>query len=226
MKTSCHLLAAAATAVLLAGCLAPGADAVKTSYREPRGNPREFRGMPTTTQRHHLQTATFPRLRPAEKKLLRRINAQVNRDLTYLTDWQNYGVADHHVTEPPVRRPRRVRLPPARYADCEDYALTKKHRLARAGFSASRMFVVTANVPERGRRTIHCVLAVPEGHDWLILNNWHNHLERAASLERWWNWQFIRPRYDVYLLSRETRHLAPPDFDATTAPTATAPARR
>jgi len=226
MKTSCHLLAAGTTAVLLAGCLAPGADAVKTSYREPRSSPAAFRGMPNTPQQQHLQAATFPRLTPAEKKLLHRLNAQVNRDLTYLPDWQNYGVADRHVAEPPVRRPRLVRLPPARYADCEDYALTKKHRLALAGFSASRMFVVTATVPDRRGRSLHSVLAVPEGRDWLILNNWHNHLERAASLERWWNWQFIRPRYDVYLLSRQTRRLALPDFDATTAPTAAAPARR
>jgi len=222
-----HVALLALAAALTAACVGPSADAPPDPYREPRGNPREFRGMPTTTQRHHLQTATFPRLRPAEKKLLRRINAQVNRDLTYLPDWQNYGVADHHVTEPPVRRPRLVRLPPARYADCEDFALTKKHRLARAGFSASRMFVVTATVPDRRGRTLHSVLAVPEERDWLILNNWHNAMDRASALERGWEWKFIRPRYDSYRVVKNIRRLTEQPVTAVAAaPAAAAPARR
>jgi len=224
MKAS--VLAATLMSALVAGCLGPSADAPSIPYREPRGNPAAFRGMPNTPQRQHLYSATFPRLQPAEKKLLRRINAQVNRDLTYLPDLQNYGVADYQVTEPPVRQPRVLRLPPARYADCEDFALTKKHRLARAGFSASRMFVATANVPDRSGRTIHSVLAVPEGMDWLVFNNWHNDIERASALERWWGWKFIRPRFDSYLMANQTRMLPAPNDTAATAPAAAAPARR
>ena len=182
--------------------------------------------MPNTPQRQHLYSSTFPRLQPAENQLLRRVNTQVNRDLTYLPDLQNYGLADHHVTEPRVRRPLLVRLPPARYADCEDFALTKKHRLARAGFSASRMFVATASVPDRAGRTIHSVLAVPEGLDWWILNNWHHQIQRASSLERWWDWKFIRPRYDSYLMARQARRIAEKNDTAASAPAADAPARR
>jgi len=198
-------LAVALAAAGAAACLGPSADAPVAAYREPRGDPRDFHGMPNPAQRRHLYSAEFPRLQPYELKLLRRINAEVNRDLTYLSDLQNYGLADHPVTEPPLRRPLLARLPPARYGDCEDFALTKKHRLDRAGFSASRSFVATARVPERFGHTLHSVLAVPEGRDWWILNNWHNHLERAGSLERWWDWQFIRPRYDAYLFSTRTR---------------------
>lgn len=95
-----------------------------------------------------------------------------------------------------------------RTLDGEDFALTKKHRLDRAGFSASRSFVATARVPQRFGYTLHSVLAVPAEGDWWILNNWHHHLERAGSLERWWDWQFIRPRYDMYLFSTRNRRPA------------------
>jgi predicted transglutaminase-like cysteine proteinase len=140
--------------------------------------------------------------------VLGRINAAVNRDIRYLSDVQNYAVPDKAVTEPPVRRPLLARLPPARYGDCEDYALTKKHRLARAGFSASRSFVALAIVPEDYGRITHSVLAIPEGSDWWVLNNWDNDIQRASRLERWWDWEFIRPRYDNYLLSVQTRRIA------------------
>ena len=224
MKT--RVLFAATTAALVTACLGPSADAPSVPYNEPRTPSSAFRGMPNAPQRQHLYSSTFPRLQPAEKQLLRRVNTQVNRDLTYLSDLQNYGLADYHVTEPRVRRPLLVRRPPARYADCEDYALTKKHRLGRAGFSASRMFVATANVPDGAGRILHSVLAVPEGSDWLILNNWHQHIERASSLERWWGWKFIRPRYDSYVLARQMRPAVEENDTAAPAPAAAAPARR
>jgi hypothetical protein len=119
-------------------------------------------------------------------------------------------VSDRAVTEPPLRSPLLAHLPPARYGDCEDYALTKKHRLTRSGFNASRSFVALANVPEDGRRVMHSVLAVPEGSDWHILNNWDNQIQRASSLQRWWEWTFVRPRYDSYLLAMQMRRIAEP----------------
>jgi len=225
MKLLLRSLCAAAAGAALAACVAPGTGAVDAAYREPRGNRSDFQGLPNTPQRNHLYSATFPRLMPVERDLLRRVNSKVNRDLTYLPDLQNYGLADYAATEPPVRRPMLAALPPARYADCEDFALTKKDRLDRAGFSATRTFVATASVPDDDGRTIHSVLAVPEGSEWWILNNWHNEIERASSLERWWEWKFIRPRYDTYLLSAQTRRINYGD-DATTAPAADAPSRR
>lgn len=221
-----HFCFALLTPLLAAACLGPSDDTPLAPYREPSGPSREFNGLPTTTQRRHLSAASFPRLQPAETKLLRRINAEVNRDLTFLPDWQNYGRVDYAVTEPRVRQPVLVPLPPARYADCEDFALTKKQRLTQAGFSASRTFVATADVPDYRGRTLHSVLAVPEGLDWLILNNWHNQIQRAGSLERWWDWKFIRPRYDSYLMAKQTRRISEEDWRATTAPGARAPARR
>jgi predicted transglutaminase-like cysteine proteinase len=160
------------------------------------------------TQERHLFGAMFPRLTKEEHRLLRRVNADVNRDIRYLSDARNYAVPDRAVTEPTIRSPLLAKLPPARYGDCEDYALTKKHRLTRSGFSASRSFVVLANVPEDGRRVMHSVLAVPEGNDWHILNNWDNKIQRASSLQSWWEWTFIRPRYDSYLLAMQMRRVA------------------
>jgi len=214
-----------AAAAVLVGCLGPGNDAPSVPYREPRGKAADYQGMPNQPQRRHLYSATFPRLLPAEHKLLRRINAAVNRDLHYLPDIQNYGLADLPVTEPGIRRPILGRLPPARYGDCEDFALTKKHRLDRLGFSATRTFVATASVPDRHGRTIHSVLAVPEGREWWILNNWHNEIERASSLQQWWDWQFIRPRFDSYVYARQKQNILEM-ATATAAPGSAAPAKR
>ncbi len=174
----------------------------------------------------HLGKATFPRLTREEWQLLRRVNRAVNRDIRYLSDAANYGVLDRPVSEPPVRRPVTGKMRPARYGDCEDYALTKKHRLEQSGFSASRTFVALADVPQDGGRTRHSVLAVPEGDEWWVLNNWGNDIQRARSLERWWEWEFIRPRYDTYLLAVQTRRIAEESDDAAAAPAAAASTRR
>lgn len=198
---------AAAGAFMLAACLGSEQSAVATPHREPRKLVDAPRGMLNEPQQRHLRTAVFPRLTSAEHALLHRVNHAVNRDLHYLSDVRNYGLPDVPVTEPPIHRPVLAPLPPARYADCEDYALTKKHRLTQAGFSASRSFVATATVPEDYGRSTHSVLAVPEGGEWWILNNWHDTIERASGLESWWEWKFIRPRYDSYLLTAQTRRV-------------------
>lgn len=214
MKNSFCVCSVIAAALSLAACLGPGGDAPLAAYREPPGDPANYAGLPNAAQNRQLRTATFPRLSTGERQLLHRVNDDVNREIHYLSDVMNYGKADYAVTEPPVRTPRFIRLPPDRYGDCEDYALTKKQRLAQAGFSASRTFVATASVPQDYGRTTHSVLAVPEGRDWWILNNWHNGIEQASVLERWWDWKFIRPRYDSYLLARQMNHVSQQNFSA------------
>ena len=228
LKTSAQrgVIFIAGAATLLTACLGPVEDAVVTPYREPAGTRSAYEGMINETQSRHLRRATFPHITSAERKLLRRINAEVNRDIRYLSDVQNYAVIDRAVTEPPVHQPALIRLPPARYGDCEDYALTKKHRLARAGFSPSRTFVALAIVPQDYGRITHSVLAVPEGDDWLVLNNWDNTIEHASQLEWWWEWEFIRPRYDAYLLAVQKRRLSGQDAAALPAASGGARARR
>jgi predicted transglutaminase-like cysteine proteinase len=215
-----------AAVALLAACRLPSADAPVGAYLEPGGRTRDYRGLINAAQVDHLSKATFPRLTREEWRLLRRVNGAVNRDIRYLSDRVNYGMFDRPVTEPPVRHPLVAGMRPARYGDCEDYALTKKHRLEQSGFSASRTFVALADVPQDNGRTRHSVLAVPEGNEWWVLNNWGNGIERASSLERWWEWDFIRPRYDSYLLAMQTRRIAEEDAGAASAPGAGAPANR
>lgn len=225
LKTVTYLLSAIALAagvVLVAACFGPVEDAVTATYREPTTRTAAYQGMLNETQSRHLQNATFPRLSEHERRLLDRINAAVNRDLQYLSDVENYALPDKAVTEPPIHRPLIAQLPPARYGDCEDYALTKKQRLAQAGFSPTRTFVALALVPEDYGRVTHSVLAVPEGSDWWVLNNWDNFIQRASHLESWWDWEFIKPRYDAYLLSVQTRRIAE---EAASLPASDAPVR-
>ena len=211
----------AAASTFITACVGHVEDAVVAPYREPREKPAVYEGMFNETQGRHLRGGTFPKLSDPQRRLLARINAQVNRDIQYLSDASNYATPDLAITEPLVRKPLLANLPPARYGDCEDYALTKKHRLAHARFSASRAFVALAMVPGDYGPITHSVLAVPEGGDWWILNNWDNLIQRASSLERWWDWEFIRPRYDSYLLSVQTRRIA--EQSSATLPAAGSP---
>jgi len=193
--------AAAAVAVLISGCagFSPVKDAANTAYEPPRGSHGPaFEDMVNASQVRHLQRATFPKLSEAERALMIEINRDVNQDITYLSDNDNYGWMDFAVTEPRFRHPVAPGMPTARYGDCEDYALTKKHRLAEHGMDPSRMFVVRTRVstPEGAQR--HVVVAVPEGSDWWILNNWDNRIEPASYLQKWWDWKFEWPSFDQY----------------------------
>jgi hypothetical protein len=44
----------------------------------------------------------------------------------------------------------------------------------------------------------HAVLAVPEGREWWILNNWDNSIKPASFLMKWWDWDFYWPSFDEY----------------------------
>lgn len=145
-----------------------------------------------------MQRATFPRLTDGERSLLRRVNRKVNDEITYLSDEDNYGCLDFPMTEPSLHHPVAWGLPTARYGDCEDYALTKKKRIAERGMDPSRLFVVCTKVPSDEGPKRHIVLAVPEGSDWWILNNWDNRIEAASYLAKWWGWEFYWPRLDEY----------------------------
>lgn len=188
-------------AVFLCGCAGfePAEDAAAVPYRIPEGTRRAaYEGFANSYQVEHMRRATFPRLSETERALIREINRDVNEDIHYLSDQDNYGLWDFAVVEPRIRRPVVRGLPPARYGDCEDYALTKKKRLAGRGMHPSRLFIVRTKVPTREGIERHIVLAVPEGSEWWILNNWHDRIEPASHLAKWWDWEFLWPRYDDY----------------------------
>lgn len=198
-----------ALTVLLGGCagFTPVKDASNGPYHAPPGaQSAVYGGMANKQQIAHLQRATFPRLSSTERALIRDVNRHVNQDITYLSDADNYGCPDLAMVEPPRRRPFTRGLPPARYGDCEDYALTKKKRLAAHGMDPSRLFVVRTKVPVTDGPTRHIVLAVPEGSDWWILNNWDNRIETASYLAKWWGWEFTWPRFEEYRHNSQARN--------------------
>jgi predicted transglutaminase-like cysteine proteinase len=151
-------------------------------------------------QEEHLFSASFSRLTESERKLMVEVNREVNQDIIYLSDRENYGWLDVPVTEPRFRRPLRRFMPLARYGDCEDFALTKKQRLAARGLDASRLFVVRAKIPtgDGDGFKCHAVLVVPEGREWWVLNNSDNRIKPASFLMKWWDWDFYSPSFVQY----------------------------
>ncbi|MBU3665973.1 MAG: hypothetical protein FGM15_08895 [Chthoniobacterales bacterium] len=199
-----HLLPWALAAMLVAGCASPADNAVVAPYRAPRdAHNVQYSGGVNHRQMAHLQRTVFPRLTPEERTLVRKVNREVNEDIVYLTDLDNYGIWDRQVTEPDVRKPAVFGMPRKRYGDCEDYALTKKHRLVKRGIDQTRLFCATALIRLQGQTWRHTVLAVPEGNDWWVLNNWDNIIDRASGLERTWGWHFIWPDFGSYRSARD-----------------------
>lgn len=199
-----RLLTAALAALLAAGCATPPEVAVDAQYRVPSdARNAQYRGAVNHRQLVHIQRTVFPRLAADERELLRKVNREVNNDIIYLSDLDNYGVWDRQVTEPVPHKPVAFGYPRARYGDCEDYALTKKHRLAQRGIHQTRLFAATALVQMQGQAWRHTVLVIPEGRDWWVLNNWDNTIDRASSLERRWGWHFIWPDFGAYQSARD-----------------------
>lgn len=101
------------------------------------------------------------------------INSQVNSDMTYAFDQNQYGQDDHWTYDHP-------------FGDCEDYALTKMQRLHEAGIK-SRMVIITNQV-NMAYMTVHAVAVVTLNGENLVLdNNTHKVrlLEGYYGAKRW-----------------------------------------
>ncbi len=122
----------------------------------------------------------------------KRINREVNCEIVWMSDLDNYGVADRRMAEPSLRKPgpRALR---ARYGDCEDYALTKMVRLIRAGIPQARLQIVRVSVPRERARVLHSVLLVYQGWDPLILDSYDNRIETVSKMEQRWGWHILTP---------------------------------
>lgn len=97
-----------------------------------------------------------------------RINAQVNTDVTYFGDPQNYGVPDYWTEV----RGRGI-------GDCEDYALTKRRLLLEAGVSHDVIFFDVC-LDETGQG--HAVLRVRLDDTDVVLDNRQPSLATPADL--------------------------------------------
>lgn len=86
---------------------------------------------------------------------LNRVNASVNRTIRPQVDSLYMGIADRWQVGVHV-------------GDCEDYALTKRHRLIRLGWPANALLIATAHAPDIGW---HAVLVVRTDHGDYVLDN-------------------------------------------------------
>ncbi|MDG2523740.1 transglutaminase-like cysteine peptidase [Caulobacter segnis] len=101
--------------------------------------------------------------------LLNKVNAQVNHDIRPMSDEAQYG-GDRWVSEPA-----------SGFGDCDDYAMTKMTRLAKAGVAAEDMSIALVYT-ETGE--YHAVLSVKTAKGEIILDNRMNWPTPRADMER------------------------------------------
>ncbi|MEM6615624.1 MAG: transglutaminase-like cysteine peptidase [Pseudomonadota bacterium] len=117
-----------------------------------RARPQECRGGATQPQRMALTTERWHELDF--------INRAVNRQVRPATDAEIYATAEHWTY-------------PARYGDCEDYVLLKRHMLMERGWPAESL-LITVVIDRQGEG--HAVLTVVT--DWgdFVLDNVNDRL--------------------------------------------------
>jgi predicted transglutaminase-like cysteine proteinase len=111
------------------------------------------------------------------------INRSVNRSIRPISDAAHYGVVDRWSVSP-------------KSGDCEDFALTKKARLLRAGWPSSALLLALAKT-SAGEE--HAVLIVRTDRGDFVLDNLRSDIRRwSAGLYRWsaiqsptdvWSWK-------------------------------------
>lgn len=94
-------------------------------------------------------------LTPERLAVLKRVNAEVNRTIRPRPDRTGAGVIDQWSLAPEA-------------GDCEDYALTKRHRLQAEGWPASALRLATARTRDGSG---HAVLVVRTAAGDLVLDN-------------------------------------------------------
>ena len=98
----------------------------------------------------------------AEEDLMIKINNQVNKNIKYVSDWDNYGVNDYWA------KPEETLKKGS--GDCEDIALLKYAMLVKAGFSEKDVKVVFAVYKGQG----HVYLEVKnDGKTYYLDNIYH-----------------------------------------------------
>lgn len=101
-------------------------------------------------------TGTGTRVSGQQLDLAIRLNRQINRQVSSISDQSQYSTAEHWS------------LPTARGGDCEDFALIKKKRLIEAGIDPQMLLVSTALDQNRNA---HAVLVMRTSQGDFILDN-------------------------------------------------------
>lgn len=111
--------------------------------------------------RARSKTTVAPRVTDRGWAVIRQINAQVNREITPVTDQQVFGRDE-------------VWSYPTTTGDCEDFALEKRRRLMKRGFSASQLLMTVVRKPDGEG---HAVLTVRTAQGDFILDNLENRVK-------------------------------------------------
>lgn len=98
-----------------------------------------------------------------EEKLLERVNTAVNRQISFVDNYYQYGQKDKWVTTCPAK------------GDCEDYALCKARKLVEAGVDPA---TIEIRVGETWRGVPHAVTVVGNRY---LLDNLHSSVVSADS---------------------------------------------
>lgn len=138
-------------------------------------------------------------------KILKQINAQVNRGVQPLTDRQAFGV-DELWRRPPGSRP---------VGDCEDFAIEKRYRLTALGFPAARLFYAAVYHPRAGLHTV--LIARLDDGDY-ILDNMSPHILHWSKARFVWLRQQMSGQPTIWARI--------PDWKAMQDPASIAPASR
>jgi predicted transglutaminase-like cysteine proteinase len=95
------------------------------------------------------------------------INTAVNKQVTYKSDPDHYGVIEY------------FNYPADGYGDCEDYALEKRRRLVELGFPRRAMLLAIVDRPAaHWNNVLHLVLIVRTDHGDLVLDSMNPRISR------------------------------------------------
>lgn len=112
-------------------------------------------------------------LTPELEKQLFQINYNVNSDMTYVRDLDQYGKLEHwpHI--------------PGKMGDCEDYARAKELELRKAGFDKRAIGRATC-WPAWRKSEYHCILLVNTDKGTYVLDYDNEPMPwRDSKIDRW-----------------------------------------
>lgn len=118
-------------------------------------------------------------------RILKKVNAEVNRAIYPVTDRQAYGIDE--VWQRPMG-PRPV-------GDCEDFAIEKRYRLTAMGFPAARLFYAAVFHPTAGLHTV--LIARLDDGDY-ILDNLSPHILHWSKVRFSWLRQQMPGRPEIW----------------------------
>ncbi len=112
-----------------------------------------------------------------------RINREINNQIAYKPDADQYGVSDYWI------------IPESGRGDCEDYALLKRKRLMEAGFNPGDLRMATCWTETGGYHAV--LVVVSEDGSWWVLDNRYPDAMPWSRMEHY-KWHKMQDRNGVW----------------------------